>query len=284
MTDTGMVVRPMTEADLPICLAFTQAVKWPHRMIDWQLHFESGNGSVVIDSNGQLCGCILWWDYGAQYATVGLVVVPASMQGKGLGRTLMDTVMAQTGQRNLQLVATLAGRRLYEQCGFVACGTITQVQGELGEVPVMSAPANGSLRVLSEASLDAVCQLDAQAYQCDRSALLRAVFTRGRGVGLYAAEELVAFAMVRESGRGKTVGPVVACDDDAALTVITALLASLSGFVRFDLTDAAASLKDALETMGLSVVDEGSLMIKGEFLPAKSATTKTYALISQAFG
>ena len=127
MTNTAFTVREMRETDLPTCLEFTQQVKWPHRMGDWQLHFSQGNGSIIENAQGDIVGCILWWEYGAEYATVGLVVVPAHMQGNGLGRKLMDTVMSQTGERSLQLVATVAGKRLYQQCGFTEAGLIYQM-------------------------------------------------------------------------------------------------------------------------------------------------------------
>lgn len=299
-----MSIRSMTEADLPVCLSFTQQVKWPHRLIDWQLHFELGNGSVIeanLDSDNalsapQIVGCILWWDYPALNtnttassstsslgcATVGLVVVPDAMQGRGLGRTLMNTVMAQTGERNLQLVATVAGKRLYEQCGFTTRSTIYQVQGELTKKPEFT--DNIDVTEVDAGSLSAVIELDNQAFQADRSALLKALMARGRCVIAKQNGKALGYAFIRESGRGETIGPVVASDSGVAKALAAALLQQAKAFVRFDLTEHASDLKGWLTDLGLQQVDEVSLMVKGEWLAQQASDSQVYSLASQAFG
>lgn len=303
-SEMALSIRSMTEADLPVCLSFTQQVKWPHRLIDWQLHFELGNGSVIeanIDSeNGQsmpeIVGCILWWDYPSLNitdnaslntsepgcATVGLVVVPDAMQGRGLGRTLMNTVMEQTGERNLQLVATVAGKRLYEQCGFTVRSTIYQVQGELTTKPGVSNDIE--ITEVDETSLSAVIELDNQAFQADRSALLNALMARGRCVIAKQNGKAMGYAFIRESGRGETIGPIVANEAGVAKTLAAALLHQAKGFVRFDLTEHATDLKGWLTDLGLQQVDEVSLMVKGEWLAEQASDSLVYSLASQAFG
>ena len=283
MEKTAFTVREMRETDLPTCLEFTQKVKWPHRMGDWQLHFSQGNGSVIEDAQGDISGCIIWWDYGADYATVGLVVVPDHMQGNGLGRTLMNTVMNQTGERNLQLVATVAGKRLYQQCGFTEQAFIYQVQGQLATAPEPVATTL-DINPIDSTNLADALAIDAAAYQCSRAALLSAVAEQGKGLIAYDNGTPCGFAMLRTSGHGQTLGPVLAADDDIAKALISRLLANESGFVRFDLTEQARDIQPWLESLGLAQVDKVSLMVKGEFLPAKGTNTKIYSLISQAFG
>ena len=265
MDKTEFTVRAMRDTDLPTCLTFTQQVKWPHRMGDWQLHFSQGNGSIIEDADGEIAGCILWWDYGSEYATVGLVVVPEHRQGNGLGRTLMDTVMSQTGARNLQLVATVAGKRLYQQCGFEECGFVYQVQGELTAQPEVTNSAL-SFSALDETMLKDVIALDAAAYGCSRDSLLKAVAAAGKGLVAYHD------------------GPVLADNDDTAKALISRLLADETGFIRFDLTEEALALKPWLESLGLAQVDKVSVMVKGKFLPSSQSGVTIYSLISQAFG
>ena len=282
MTNTAFQVRAMTEADLPICLSFTQAVNWPHQAIDWQLHFELGNGSVITQETGEIVGCILWWDYGVGYATVGLVVVPDAMQGKGLGRRLMDTVLSQTGVRNLQLVATVAGKRLYQQCGFETVGKIFQVQGHLRKIPPYPAQT-ASINSIEPSDLDDICAFDNQAYGCDRSRLLNAVFGLGKGVVAQDEGKITGYAFIRKSGKGQTIGPIIADDEHIAQALVSKLYAQVDNFVRFDLTDKATQLMPWLLKAGLQQVDEVSVMVKGAYLPNKNTQT-VFALASQAFG
>jgi GNAT superfamily N-acetyltransferase len=284
MSDFSFTVRPMAVDDLPACLALTQGVNWPHRMIDWQLHYQLGNGSAIVDEQGELIGIILWWDYGPEYATVGLVVVPEHMQGKGLGRKLMNTVMAQTGERNLQLVATNAGKRLYEQCGFAEQGLIYQVQGIPHSKPGVLLPNGISIRSISLEQLDDIIALDGEAYQAQRKELLKTLLKVGKCCGLYVNDTLQSFGFVRESGRGQTIGPIVANTDENAKLIATALLQKCDNFVRFDLTDLAKALKVWLLTLGLKETENACLMVKGDYLPAKASHYFNYALASQAFG
>ena len=283
MNNTAFTVREMRETDLPTCLEFTQQVKWPHRMGDWQLHYSQGNGSIIDNAQGDIVGCILWWDYGPHYATVGLVVVPEHMQGNGLGRKLMDTVMSQTGERNLQLVATVAGKRLYQQCGFTEAAFIYQVQGQLAGA-VQPLPVDAVIKPLDADSLPDLLAMDAAAYGCNREALLTAVAEQGKGLVAYKEGSAVGYAMLRTSGHGQTLGPVLAADDDTAKGLISHLLNGESGFIRFDLTEQAKGIQPWLESLGLSQVDKVSLMIKGEFLPARGNGQRIYSLLSQAFG
>lgn len=284
MSNTPFNIRPMGVDDLETCLSFTQKVQWPHRMIDWQLHYMLGNGSVITDQNQQIVGTILWWDYGSQYATVGLVVVPEHMQGQGLGRTLMNTVMSQTGKRNLQLVATVAGKRLYEQCGFTEQGRIFQVQGTPHTKPSLVLASDTSIIPLTMSDLAEVVKLDKLAYQANRKDLLQALFNSGSALGLCVSGHLQGFGFVRQSGKGQTIGPIIANTETHAINLAAALLHQTDNFVRFDLSNHAPELKAWLIALGLVEVDNGCLMALGDYLPAKADKYFHYALASQAFG
>ena len=120
--ETGLPDPGIAAEDLPDALRLTQALPWSHTLQDWQLHFRVGRGFAATDDAGRLLGTILWWPYGEHYGSVGLVVVSAGAQGRGIGRALMDTVLSDAGSRSLQLVATEAGLKLYRQCGFCELG------------------------------------------------------------------------------------------------------------------------------------------------------------------
>lgn len=284
MSQNPYIVRAMTQEDLSTCLAYTQEVKWPHLLIDWQLHYDLGKGSVIEDTQGNVIGTILWWDYGTDYGTVGLVVVPSHMQGKGLGRALMDTIMEQAGSRNLQLVATLAGKRLYEQCGFTECGKIYQIQGIPKTKQTAPLLEGVTYRQLETSLLPDIIELDNHANQSQRNDLIKYFLGNSCGVGLYKEEKLLAYGFVRESGKGQTIGPIIANNEISAKSVAAALLQQTNGFVRFDLTEQSSELKLWLLSLGLEQVDEVCLMVKGSYLPQNAYSSFNFALASQAFG
>ena len=151
-----------------------------------------------------------------------------------------------------------------------------------GAVEPLSSDAG--IKPLDSSNLADIIAMDTAAYGCSRASLLTAVAQQGKGLVAYRDGKAVGFAMLRTSGHGQTLGPVLADDDDTAKALISQLLASETGFIRFDLTERAKGIQPWLESLGLAQVDEVSLMVKGEFLPARASGPHIYSLVSQAFG
>jgi GNAT superfamily N-acetyltransferase len=278
------VLRRLEARDLPEALRLTQAQNWSHRLEDWEFHFRFGRGWAACDADGRLLGTALWWAYGTAFATVGLVVVRPDCQGQGIGRRLMDAVIAHAGERTLQLLATRAGLRLYEQTGFVAVESISQCQGIVQSVAAV-VPEHLRLRPAARADLDAACRLDSMAIGSPRRELIEAVFEAGGGGGVVAERQdvLMGFALQRASGRGTLLGPLVASDEDVAIGLVRTLLGTCPGFCRLDIPTRAAALGACLARAGLPAVDQVVRMIRGPMPPANAAA-RTFGLVSQALG
>lgn len=280
-----MPLRELTPADLPAALALTQAQHWSHRMTDWALHLRFGRGLGVRDERDDaLIGTALWWDWDAALATIGLVVVRPDQQGRGTGRRLMQALLAETGERPVGLVATAAGRKLYEDCGFVATGGIVQCQGELqgakGSVP----HGNLRLRAARRDDLPALRALDSQAVGAPRTRLIEAVFDAGLpGRIAERGGRVVGFALQRPAGHGITVGPLIAADEPTAIAIAAATLDDAQGIVRLDIPATALGLLDYVASRGLVPVDRVTAMLRGR-PPMSGGPMQRFALVSQAFG
>lgn len=282
MSVDDITLRRMRESDLEGCLRLTQAVHWPHRLIDWQLHFKIGDGWVALNGD-VIVGVTMWWKYDMRIATIGLVVVDGMLQGRGIGRRLMDVAMDSAGPCLQRLMATQAGMKLYEGCGFVAVGEIGQTQGEVTiETPVAAAD-DVAIRPASRDDLPVLVDLDAQAFGATRENLISAVLGDGNGVVAHRDGKPAGFALIRESGRGQTIGPVVATDEALAIALVSQLLAEASGFIRLDVDLTATQFMAWLETTGLKCIDTVIIMVKPH-TPANAKPPYTYGLISQALG
>jgi GNAT superfamily N-acetyltransferase len=280
----ALITRRLQPGDLAAALRLTQAQRWSHRMEDWEFHFRLGRGWVVCDADGRMLGTASWWAYGDGFATVGLVLVDQNQQGKGIGRRLMTTVMDDAGARVLQLVATKAGLKLYQQCGFREVGGIGQHQG----IPTSGirgaaelVPPETVLRAVSPSDLAFLCDLDAVAWGANRSEVVGAVLNAGGGVLAERKGRLAGFALARQAGRGTLIGPVVANDQVLAIALIADLLKASSGFTRIDVPTDAAELSAWLEAAGLARVDQVTTMVRGN-LPERHGQARVFGLVSQA--
>ena len=115
-------------------VALSRQENWPHRPQDWQMALQLSSGAVALDNHGRVTGTLLVTPYGADCATISMVIVDRNQRGKGLGRRLMERAFALAGDRPLRLTATADGIPLYEKLGFVPSGRILQHQGKVAEL------------------------------------------------------------------------------------------------------------------------------------------------------
>jgi GNAT superfamily N-acetyltransferase len=271
---------PMTVAHIAGAVALSRQVDWPHRPEDWELNRSISSGVVGL-AEGRVVASIFMTPYGADAATINMVIVDEAMRGLGLGRRLMDQGLALAGGRACSLVATQAGLPLYEKLGFVAVGQVVQHQGEAPAVAIPDAvdwaEAGDHRRIAA---------LDRSAYGHDRSRLLYALAKRAKFAVIRDDEEVQGFAAIRDFGRGQVIGPVVARSDTEARVLVDFLLAHNEGrFVRIDTRD-EADLTSFLLERGLARVGGGIAMRRGLPQPSAGASGhhRTYALASQALG
>jgi predicted N-acetyltransferase YhbS len=275
-------IRRMQESDLPAALKLTQAESWSHRLEDWAFHYRLGRGWVACNERNAVVGTILYWSYGDELGSIGLVVVDRNQQGKGIGRQLMHVVLNDSGGRSLQLIATRAGLKLYQQCGFREIGMIEQRQGEPRPAASTPTPAGTELRAVEPTDFAALYELDARATGANRQAVLGATLETGTGVVAHRDGRILGFALIRSSGRGKVIGPVVAESEASAMTLIAHHLHTSSGFTRVDVPAGTTELSAWLDTVGLACVDRVTSMLRGNAPKRHGACT--YGLVSQALG
>ncbi|WP_210452762.1 GNAT family N-acetyltransferase [Pantoea ananatis] len=274
-------IRSMTTEDIPQVYAMSQALNWPHRHEDWAIGIELGEG-VVIEDQGEVIGSAILWRWGDKAATIGLVIVANSHQGRGLGKQLMLALLEKVPGYNVRLHATEMGKGLYEKLGFVACGKILQYQTQsLTTLPRVAIPAGLTLRSATLDDRDALVNMDQAAHGLFRPALVAHLITDNQTVILQDDEQrLKGFASLRRFGRGWVIGPVIAEDFPVAQALTAALMQGMKGeYLRMD-TDAALQLAPWLESLGLTNVDAPVTMVRGEVWVAQGM--QAFGLTTQA--
>ncbi len=252
-------------------MRLSQDVSWPHRAEDWALSLSLSKGVVAL-ANGQVVGTALCTAFGP-VATLNMIIVDAALRGRGLGRALMERVIALAGPREMRLVATAEGLPLYEKLGFKPEGRIFQHQG------IVRAPVgDNTVTTGSVAEIGRLAKMDEAASGLSREPLLAKI--AGNGWVLVAEQ---GFALIRDFGRGKVLGPVVAQETATARALVTEAAHRCDGqFLRIDLPE-GRGLSDLVETLGLASAGGGIAMWR-DARPAQPTDYKTFALVSQALG
>lgn len=287
---TDIVLREMTAEDLPACHGLSQAVGWSHRLPDWTLAFECGKGWVA-ESSGRVVGSALYWKWGSDYSTLGLVIVSPECQGRGVGKKLLTTLLTKLEGTKVRLHATPEGKPLYKKLGFVTTGGICQHQSpELHAVPAPALAADCQFHSLGLQDVSTLTELDALSSGMQRSVLYQALLDPSssasieKGLMLTRNGQPAGFSMLRKFGRGYVIGPVIAASlDDAKLLVSQQLSKSAGKFVRLDV-EAALGLSEWLTGLGLPCVDKPTTMYKDGEPWVCAAGWRNFSLITQAMG
>ncbi len=277
---SAIVYRTMNENDLPGAHALSQAVRWPHRLEDWEFVHRLGTG-FVAEAGGVVVGTALCWMQGERHGSLGMIIVSAAQQGKGIGRKLMQLVLEALGARCTVLNATAAGQPLYESLGFEATGTLNQHQGVLAAgAPAALAPGDTIRPALAD-DLDAMIALADRASGMARGELVAQLTGVAEAAVLVRGGELAGFSIMRRFGRGHAIGPLVAPDGVAAKALVAYWAGAYAGaFVRVDVT-AASGLSAWLAQVGLEQVDSAVIMARNG-VPVQDAAVQQFAIVSQA--
>ena len=276
-----VLLRPMAAGDLEAAVELSLEQGWPHRIEDWKLFCDIGEG-IVAERNGALVGTIMAWKFGATMASLGLVIVTNAAQGRGLGSQLVAAMLERLEGRTVLLNATAEGLPLYRKFGFTEIGEVYQHQGLAPAVPLAELQQDERIRPIGGAD-DCLGQLYSDANGIDRADLFTTLAKKGRTVVLTREHQPVGFAMLRRFGRGWCVAPVVAPDLGGAKALASHWLAAKAGsFCRLDVTD-QSGLSPWLEDLGLPRVGMVTTMVRGT-APQPLGDAQVFAIAAQALG
>jgi predicted N-acetyltransferase YhbS len=227
-------IRSMRESDLPAAdrllqAAFARPSSFvAHARLTIELQ---PDGVLVAEDQGKLLGTVGAVDYG-RLAYIGLMAVDPARQSAGIGRAIMDHLLAWLDERGCPMAlldATDRGALLYEKLGFVddATAFVYELLGE-DRARRSRAATNGlSPTIVRPAAVDdlpEVIALDAAHFGADRARLHRALWDEFQSRWFVARDsvgQLVGYLVDRDP----VIGPWVATSTAVAEQLLLAALA-----------------------------------------------------------
>jgi GNAT superfamily N-acetyltransferase len=302
-TDSFPPVRRLEPGDLKRCVALSVDRGWSPERSKWSLLLAASEVFGVDAPDGRgLAGAVVLTRWGPDLAAVGMMLVAARYGRRGLGRALMEHVIAEAGEATVTLFATDMGRPLYEKLDFQPVrrnvsfvGTFRPDRADAsGNAP--TAPA-GLTRAATEADLPAILAVDRAAFGADRGHILTRLPGFADRISVrtdhdcqaapavladHSQHSIRGYAAVwRNTPSSTIIGPLVAPDAQGAQQLILDLAAHAHGTIRLDLDPDRPELPTWAHKHGLEPVGRTLVMARGE-LPSRGTPDRLFTPISVA--
>ena len=230
----GSTEHPLGPQHLAGCLALSKAAHWNQNQADWRLMLELGNGWGV-SVGGTLVASTLVIPF-ESFAWISMVLVLPEHRRNGHATRLLRVALADLRARGLTpiLDATPAGREVYRQEGFHDTWTFKRFFLDRG----FSSERDGTVRSLQDKDWEWILRFDREAFGASRERLLRNLHARLPEAALVSEE---GFILGREGRESRQLGPLVARNSKAAMTLLRAALARVGRPLYIDLADHAGT-------------------------------------------
>ena len=277
---TETAVRRLAEADLPRCSELGVSRDWGAEERKWGLLFELGEVYGIEDADGRLIATSVLTRYGAQFATVSMVLVAEDHQRQGYGKRIMQHVIEQASSSTLVLHATSEGRPLYEKLGFQAFGAI---EAHVGEFDATGTKTGCSHPAAPEDLLQ-LARLDREVYGVHRTALLKRLPRFAERIRVLRNEEglITGYGAIWRGEERMNLGPVLAPDFAGARDLIADLVDGIEGPLRLDVDAEGDDLSAWACGHGLEPVYTCTHMVLGG--PAPMDQARLHAPLMCALG
>lgn len=208
---------------------------WNQSAEDWRIFFDQGAVFGVAGEGGPVAtGAILAF---GGFGWISMVLVSATERGRGLGTAILRRCMAELALLNCLPVldATPQGERIYGPLGFLPQFPLWRWRGEgrMAGDPRDAGPA----RPAGPEDLGTIVAADARAFGAPRRRLLSGLMQRAPAQAL-VLKDGAGFVLARPGRLALQIGPLVAPDEAAGLTLLKAALDRTQGPVVLDVPEA----------------------------------------------
>ncbi|MFD3941576.1 GNAT family N-acetyltransferase [Streptomyces sp. NPDC058579] len=254
-------IRILTPEDVTVCADLSEDRGWPREEHKWNLLLTAGTGYGIDDPDGKgLVAAGVVTSYGPGLAAIGMVLVAERYARRGVGRRMMEHVIAGAGDTPLTLHATPNGQPLYEQLGFVQTGRAEMLRGHF--TAVEPAP-EVSTRAATAEDLQTILRLDTEVFGLDRTHMLTRLPAFADQLRVAdEGGEITGFAAAWPNMDTHVIGPLIARDTATAQALVASLAAATDRPFRTDIDVRHEALVSWLKANGLAPVAFNAVMVR----------------------
>jgi GNAT superfamily N-acetyltransferase len=250
----GLAESALPAADLAGAQALVAQAGWNQNAEDWKIFLELGS-ALAIKDHGRLAATAAMLPYPSGFGWISMVLVDKAYRRRGIATRLLDRCIQTLRQAGMVPVldATPAGREVYKPLGFRDGWPITRWRATAGVAS--SNTGTESVRPLQERDWPALLALDAQAFGCDRAALLERLRVRSKTFACVLEERgrLRGFLLGREGRIATQLGPIISADAASAAGLASWAAARISSPVIVDVLDGHAGFAQWLGAHGFEI-------------------------------
>jgi GNAT superfamily N-acetyltransferase len=276
----GRDLRLATMAHLPALRALRSAEGWDAS--EWMLRALLAlpeAGVLIAGPDEAPTGVAAFTRFG-RLGRVSNVIVASAYRGRGLGRQLMERILAHltaAGVTQVELDSTRTGRPLYERLGFVPRDRTRTVR--LARAPACACPPGVTIANVTAADLPALIAFDQRVIGIARAPLFGYLFAQPDWRWLRATDRQGAIAGYL-AARPDGLGPWIARDPAIAAALLAALDDGVARYLAFpEANSNATTLFTALDA---TPIDLDTHMVWGSGVD--TAWAFVYALAHAAIG
>ncbi|WP_405872099.1 GNAT family N-acetyltransferase [Streptomyces zaomyceticus] len=254
-------VRHLTPEDLLACSDLSENRGWQREEHKWGLLLTAGTGYGIDDPAGAgLLACCVVTSYGPGIAAIGMVLVAERYARQGVGRRLMQHVLAEAGDTPLTLYATPNGQPLYEELGFTETSRSEMVLGRFTfTTPAPAVP----VRPATAEDLQAILRLDHEVFGLDRTHMITRLPAFADHLRVAEEDgEITGFAAAWPNMDTHVVGPLIARDPATAQALIASLAAATDRPLRTDIDVRHTALLSWVKENGIDSIASNSVMVR----------------------
>ena len=274
-------MRRLGPDDLRRCVALAVDREWSPEEAKWSLLLAASEVFGVDAPDGRgLAGAVVLTRWAADYAAVGMMLVAARYERRGLGRALLEHLLRAAGEdATVTLFATDMGRPLYEKLGFKPVRRSVSFIGQFRPTASDNSKKRGApslaggVRVATEADLPDILALDRAAFGADRGQFLTRLPAIADQIAVFEADGRAGQGIVgytaawRNNPDSTVIGPLVAPDGETAKRLIAALATGARTPVRLDLDPDRPELPGWAHAHGLEPYGRTVVMAHGDLAP-----------------